>query len=84
MTDTHPPAEKWTCPARATADPPQDCNWPFCGCDERASAVIEMLLECGWIPHEEASEMRERLVMLETANQLNKETIAAMGGHHGS
>lgn len=36
------------CPVNHTADPPEDCNWPFCGCDEKAMKVIETLLECGW------------------------------------
>lgn len=27
-------------------DPPQDCDWPFCGCDPRATKVIEALQEC--------------------------------------
>lgn len=37
-----------TCHANRTADPPQDCDYPFCGCSEEASKVIETLLECGW------------------------------------
>lgn len=36
------------CKANRTADPPQDCDWPFCGCDEHATKVIETLVECGW------------------------------------
>jgi hypothetical protein len=31
-------------------DPPQDCDWPFCGCDEHATKVIDTLQECGWGP----------------------------------
>jgi hypothetical protein len=40
----------WACRVRAAGkvDPPQDCDWPFCGCDEHATKVIEMLVECGW------------------------------------
>lgn len=26
---------------------PQDCDWPFCGCDPAASKVLEALKECG-------------------------------------
>jgi len=38
----------FTCAARAAAtDPPQDCDWPFCGCDPYASKVIDTLDECG-------------------------------------
>jgi hypothetical protein len=41
--------ESFLCAARhSQADPPQDCNWPFCGCDTHADKVIEALLECGW------------------------------------
>lgn len=36
------------CKARASAsDPPQDCDWPFCGCDPRADKVLATLQECG-------------------------------------
>lgn len=27
---------------------PVDCSWPHCGCDERASKVVESLQEEGW------------------------------------
>lgn len=37
----------WKCPASATADPPQDCDWPVCGCDPIANKVIEALEEQG-------------------------------------
>ena len=40
----------WQCKAQRTADPPQDCNHPFCGCDPHAERIIETLLECGWGP----------------------------------
>lgn len=38
-----------TCKVRAAGltDPPQDCDWPFCGCDPKADAVIEALEEMG-------------------------------------
>jgi hypothetical protein len=35
----------WTCKARRTADPPQDCTWPSCGCDPYADKVIAALEE---------------------------------------
>jgi len=38
------------CAANRTADPPQDCDWPHCGCDAKATKVIESLLEQGWMP----------------------------------
>lgn len=47
------------CKARKTADPPQDCDWPVCGCDPYADKVIEALQESGKLaPRPEAS-MRE-------------------------
>jgi hypothetical protein len=36
------------CHANRTADPPQDCNFPFCGCFAIATKTIEVLQECGW------------------------------------
>jgi hypothetical protein len=35
------------CKAQPTADPPSDCDWPACGCDPAASAVVEALQEQG-------------------------------------
>ncbi len=37
----------WECKAKKTADPPQDCDWPTCGCDRYADRVIEALQESG-------------------------------------
>ena len=46
-----PPAETYfICKARKTADPPQDCNWPFCGCDPYADKVIAAIQEFGRLP----------------------------------
>ncbi len=37
------------CRARtANYGDPIDCNWPFCGCDDRAEKVVQSLQECGW------------------------------------
>jgi hypothetical protein len=43
----------FTCVVRRAGktDPPQDCDWPFCGCDEHATKVIATLQECGWGPN---------------------------------
>lgn len=35
------------CKANRTADPPQDCDWPHCGCDPKADKVLEALSEEG-------------------------------------
>lgn len=39
--------QAFVCKAQRSADPPQDCNWPHCGCDERATAVLVALEEEG-------------------------------------
>lgn len=36
------------CKANRSSDPPQDCDWPYCGCDEHAEKVVESMIECGW------------------------------------
>ena len=38
---------KQKCMAMNAADPPQDCDWPFCGCDPVAAKVVETLQESG-------------------------------------
>jgi hypothetical protein len=38
---------EWKCKAQRTADPPQDCDWPVCGCDPYADKVIAALEESG-------------------------------------
>lgn len=38
-------ATTWTCKAQRTADLPQDCDWPFCGCDPYAERVLSELVE---------------------------------------
>jgi hypothetical protein len=36
------------CKARASAsDPPQECDWPFCGCDPVADKVLDAIRESG-------------------------------------
>lgn len=42
-----PEPKAWKCKAHRSADPPQDCNWPLCGCDPYADKVIEALSESG-------------------------------------
>jgi hypothetical protein len=39
----------FTCRARASILPePQDCDWPFCGCDTHAQRVLESIEESGF------------------------------------
>lgn len=42
----------WKCEAQLTADPPQDCGWPTCGCDPYADKVIAALEESGYVSPE--------------------------------
>lgn len=44
-------AQPWSCQARPweARDPPQDCDWPFCGCDPNASKVLTALDERGFL-----------------------------------
>ena len=42
--------DSFACKARAGfCDPPQDCDWPYCGCDEKANRVIERIEEGGGV-----------------------------------
>lgn len=36
-----------SCMANFYSDPPQDCNWPFCGCDPKTNQIMSQLQECG-------------------------------------
>ena len=41
-------AAAFKCKAQRTADPPQDCDWPFCGCDPYANKVLNAIEESGF------------------------------------
>lgn len=51
----------YQCAARkagtAGGNSPQDCNWPFCGCDPHAEKVLEAIQESGYVIVPEESEM---------------------------
>jgi hypothetical protein len=49
------------CKANRSADPPQDCDWPHCGCDPVATKVLEALQEEGWLPPTPLREYAKRL-----------------------
>ncbi|MDD5358304.1 MAG: hypothetical protein PHX80_04105 [Candidatus Nanoarchaeia archaeon] len=38
---------RWNCKANNTADPPEECDWPFCDCDPFATKIIEAIDESG-------------------------------------
>ncbi len=40
----------WRCKANPCADPPQDCDWPNCGCDPKMEGIMRSLIEAGWAP----------------------------------
>lgn len=47
----NPTQTPWECMGLKQALPePGECNWPDCGCDPHATAVIESLIEQGWSP----------------------------------
>ena len=60
----------WQCKAQRTADPPQDCDWPVCGCDPQAQRVIDALDESGAFA---AAEQRARNAALESAARIARE-----------
>lgn len=43
---------RFSCAARPweLRDPPQDCDWPVCGCDPQANKVMDALMERGLLP----------------------------------
>ena len=67
------PPMTFECGARkqgtAGGNDPADCNWPFCGCDEYATKVIEALHESGWRSPDEVQEYAKttRRIALEDA-----------------
>jgi hypothetical protein len=60
------PSEEFCCRALPTGDPPQECDFPFCGCSRVASEAVESLRECGWLDREEAAALRKRCEELAT------------------
>lgn len=61
--------EEFACMAAASkSDPPQDCDFPFCGCSRNASEAVATLLECGWVNQEEATQLRREIASLKATN----------------
>lgn len=50
LAEARKPAPGWKCQVREAGltDPPQDCDWPHCGCDPYANRVLEDLDEQGF------------------------------------
>jgi len=72
------------CAATISTDPPQDCDFPFCGCDPNVSKAMDILAECGWLPHREADELRRerdeaRRILAEIAPIMRAEHDAGDG-----
>jgi hypothetical protein len=61
--------EAFTCKARQGAtDPPQDCDWPNCGCDPYADKVLAALEEQApglFAIHRDNEKMRETITRLQ-------------------
>ncbi len=63
-------AETWKCAAQGSTYPDfQDCDWPFCGCDENALKVVESLHECGWLSDSEARTLQSQCARMKEALQ---------------
>jgi len=57
-------AAKWKCKAlvgSAGLNDPQDCDYPFCGCDPSSGKVIDTLIECGWQSGDEIRKREQRV-----------------------
>jgi hypothetical protein len=54
---------KWECAVAklGKTDPPQDCDYPHCGCDPNAAKVVAALIEQGWEPRPNVDEMCNRI-----------------------
>ena len=64
----------YPCRAQRMADPPQDCDAPFCGCHPAWADAIQMLLECGWGP---CADRNARLARLgEALRQIQREVAS--------
>jgi len=51
----------WKCLAQRTADPPQDCDAPFCGCNPVWLDALTMAQESGWLTLTDATDLRAQL-----------------------
>lgn len=61
------------CKANRTADPPQDCDAPYCGCNPEWTRCIEWLVEAGWQKggvHETTEVARLRAALYECLNDM--------------
>ena len=66
---------QYPCRAQRTADPPQDCGAPFCGCRPAWADAVQMLLECGWGP---CADRDARLARLGEALRTVRFTLTAL------
>lgn len=58
------------------ANDPQDCDWPFCGCDPYANKVIAALEESGRMTSAPTNQDKlTRLELLERVNELNIKSL---------
>jgi hypothetical protein len=74
---TAAPAETvggWKCGADRYGPDPQDCNWPYCGCDPHAERVMSDLAEHGWYTPDEVSDLKRQILPAEAIRKALKET----------
>lgn len=77
---------KWKCGADRSGiggNMPQDCDWPYCGCDETATKVIEALQEQGWMPVPRSASMPDRVRPQEAPNKSKVEYIEELANYCG-
>jgi len=72
-------ADVRTCQANRSADPPQDCDWPHCGCDVVATKVLEALQEEGWVAPRDHAAWRSALAELVACKDLKDEMDTHLG-----
>lgn len=68
-------AKTWKCGAQPTADPPQDCDMPFCGCNPAWQDALAAAQESGWLSEREARELRVSRDSLESTISAVVQTI---------
>lgn len=64
----------------AGGDPPQDCDWPHCGCDPKAAVVLDAIHEEGYLAPTEAAKLRGKLgAAVRAATSLRELVDLALG-----
>ena len=88
MSRDTPGSDRFTCKVRTAGrtDPPQDCNWPFCGCDPYADKVVESISESGRLlddAYDAIQWLNDKGFSLMRGHWLNNEIIWRIVAHDG-